>query len=276
MSSALLDERLPPLNSKPPPLVSNSSTAEALQNNHVLYTIFSQLLDEPDALALLSECGRVCKAWRKAAIEDPRLWRSLTAWKSLPVPQISQPLDTGELAPVSAARDGEDSDSEGGWAPPPVSQDDAYATKVNSAVLRRLVTRSDGQLRRLDASPLGLAFRDIIRALDGQVADGQLESLCVDGVEIQADLSSLRAFKKSLSSLLVDCCMRGAKRCIPPGTDVNEELMRLAMGDPENGTPPDERFAAYLDDPPPADMGVAINLYLTRTHAKLASFLRKP
>ena len=280
MSSSQLDERLPPSDS--PPLLASDPTAEALQNNLVLSTIFSQLLDDPAALAQLSVCACECTAWRDAAA-DPRLWTSLTAWKRLPGLQISQPLDGGEPEPTRAAEEeaGEDrsfdSDSDMMQRPLPVPQDDAYAKMVTRAVLRRLVSRSKGQLRRLDATPLGLARSDVIRALDGQGLEGQLESLCVDGVDIEADLSSLSAFKKCLASglevtALCACLFRNASPCAHP----NEAGILLARGDPEKGLPPDERFAAYLDDPPAASAAAAAAIYMQRVHAKLASFLRKP
>ena len=283
MSSAELDEPLPPPLDETPPVPH-----PALLDKDVLFLVFSQLLDDPAALAQLSVCACVCTAWREA-VNDPRLWTSLTRWQRLPRPP--QPLDSGELAPIrardvareaaeeAASESGSHDDDTSDEGSPRANADDELADEVNRAVLRRLVARSGGKLKHLDATPLRwLEASCVLRALTGQGLEGQLESLRVEGVDIQADLSSLGAFKETPTSQTVSLCMYtslSVARLPGHGLNTNAAGRLLALGDPEKGKPPDERFAAYLDDPPPANPSAAAAIYLERTHAKLAAFVRK-
>ena len=178
----------------------------------------------------------------------------------------------------------------------PGSVDDEYADEVNRAVLRRLVARAGQKLRHVDVSALvpWVGIAGVVKALTGQGLEGQLESLRVDGVDIKADLSSLAAFKRAPTIVWIGEFMTGIlfsvvdiyiDTSVDIDTYISSDINRarwddaghlLAMGDLENGTPPDERFVAYLDNPPPANLSAAVAIYLERTHAKLASFLRRP
>ena len=250
----------------------------ALLDKDVLFLILSQLLDDPAALAQLSVCACVCTAWREA-VNDPRLWTSLTRWERLPRPPPL--LIKGELAPspAAAAVAGADSASvEGEPVGDSSADDDAYADQVNWAVLRRLVARSGGKLQRLDATPLGCVDdQGVLRALSDQGLEGKLESLRIDGVEIKAAPLSLAARSRTLercldSALAQISFLAGRHRW---DTDDAAAGRRLAEGDSAKGIPPDPRFEAYLDPEPPADLDSAIATSYQRTHAKLASFLRK-
>ena len=125
---------------------------------HLLTHIFSQLLNDPAAMALLGRCACVCTSWREAAY-SPLLYVRLTNWAKVDA--------TGEEAPVTLRG------------------------------LTRLLQRSDGGCFFITLPQKCLNdtrdLSDIVSAL--AEAEGQLQSFSLDGLAIQADGSSLDAFE---------------------------------------------------------------------------------
>jgi hypothetical protein len=239
MSSANVDERRSLAHGTAP-------SPDALLDMDVLFCIFSQCLDNDDALAQLCLYTCVCKSWQEAICEDPRLWRSLTHWERLP----------------RGAREG----AAGG------------VKEAKEAVLRRLVARSRGQLkhlrvpeawRRLPKSPF-------FRALSDQDLERKLESLHVFNVPVMADLSSRNDFIMYHEGELELVFFKLADFKRDSGLSNAEAARRLALGDPASGGLPDERYEVYLDAQQPRDIYAAFSTYLERVYANFASYLQQP
>ena len=148
--------------------MAESITTISDLDHDALVHVFSQLLDDPAGLALASRCACVSLAWRKAAY-DPLLYVRLTNWAKV------------------APEEGE---------PPEEEEEEAEEVAVTHRILRRLVRRSQGSCKAVVIPQKcfdTLILSGIVGALDS--LRGNLESLVISDLHIQADGSSLEDFE---------------------------------------------------------------------------------